>query len=401
MVLWNGNLGGAETLGIALAERLCRLGANVTIVFVQRPWPLATRLSSTDVPYKSLGLARGRDVLSHPRRYAFEVADAGADGALLLECGFMGAALRAGGYRRPIVAVEHGALLGLERFSRLRRLLWRIDRLSGAWADSAEVAVSDFMLDRLRRHAHAGQIRRIYNGIDPDTYLPVAKLPTDDGNDLVVGFAGRLISGKGADHLIRAVAQANEQVAVKLLIAGDGPERTALTSLARALRADSKIRFLGAISDMPDFWQRCDIAAVPSGTFIESFSMVTLEAMTCGKPIVASRNGAIPELIVDGVTGTLVTSGDVGAWAQALVAYAMKPDLQRAHGVAARTRAIEHFHIDDCAQTYLDLFRELDMIRPWRPWRWPSDGMVWASTPTYLCIPMISLSAMNPRPSRE
>jgi glycosyltransferase involved in cell wall biosynthesis len=359
LVLWSSDVGGAETLSISLAKRLRRLGADVTIVFVQEPWSLAQRLSSAGVPYRSLGLARGRDVLWHPRRYAAEVADVGADGALLLECGFIGAALRAGGYRGPIVAVEHGTLIGLERFSKLRRLFWRIDRLSGAWADDVEVAVSDFMLDQLCRHSHAHRIRRIYNGIDPDTYLPTTELPTGRGSDLVVGFAGRLIPGKGTDHLIRAIAQANEQVAVKLLIAGDGPERTELTSLVHTLGADSKIRFLGVIDDMPDFWQQCDIAAVPSDTFIESFSMVTLEIMTCGKPIVASRNGAIPELVVDGVTGTLVAPGDVGALAQALVSYAKEPGLQRVHGAAARARAIKHFHIDACAQAYLDLFDEL------------------------------------------
>lgn len=363
LVLWNGSVGGAETLSISLAEHLCRIGANVTVVFVQSPWPLASRLSTAKVPYRSVGLARGRDVLRHPRRYASEVANAGADGALLLECGFMGAALRAGGYRKPIVAVEHGALLGLERFSTPRRLFWRIDRLSGAWADDTEVAVSDFMLDKLSRHSHARRIQRIYNGIDSDAYIPAAKRPTGRGAELVVGFAGRLIPGKGADLLIRAVAQASEQVPVRLLIAGEGSERTALTSLARALDADAKVRFLGAIDDMPDFWRQCDIAAVPSDTFIESFSMVTLEAMTCGKPIVASRNGAIPELIVDGITGILVTPGDGDAWAQALVAYTNEPEVRSAHGAAARARAIECFDINDGAQAYLDLFTELAVSR--------------------------------------
>jgi glycosyltransferase involved in cell wall biosynthesis len=363
VVLWNGNLGGAETLSVALAERMGRLGGNVTVVFVQGAWPLAERLASSEIEHKTIGLAHGRDVLRHPRRYAAEVTDAGADGALLLECGFMGASLRAGGYGGPIVAVEHGALLGLERFSPLRRLCWRIDRLSGAWADDAEIAVSDFMLSKLRRHSHARLIRCIHNGIDPNTYIPRDRPSGDPGAEVVVGFAGRLIRGKGADKLIRAIAQANEQIPVKLVIAGDGPERAELTSLAREVGAESRVRFLGVVNDMPDFWQRCDVAAVPSDTFIESFSMVTLEAMTCGRPSVASRNGAIPELILDGVNGTLVAPGDVGALARALVDYAKHPELRRAHGAAARARAIEQFHIDDSALAYLDLFSELATSR--------------------------------------
>lgn len=370
LVLWNGNVGGAETLSVALAERMRRFGAELTVLFVEQPLSLAVRLSAARIPYRSLGFGRGREVLRHPRQYAAGVAHSGRDGALLIERGFMGAALRAGGYRGPIIAVEHGALIGLQRFSKPRRMLWRIDYASGAWADDVEVAVSDFMLGRMQMYAHAHRTRRIYNGIDPDLHSRVLGSTPDRGGELVVGFAGRLIRGKGTDHLIRALAQASMQVPIRLLIAGDGPERSNLESLAQALGIDSKVRFLGSIADPPAFWRTCDVATVPSDTFIESFSMVTLEAMTFGKAIVASRNGAIPELMIDGETGTLVDPGDVDALAQALVIYAEQPELRRKHGAEAHARVIERFHIDSCAQAYLDLFSELSASPPWQPWRW-------------------------------
>jgi glycosyltransferase involved in cell wall biosynthesis len=359
VVLWSGSLGGAQTLSVALAERMARLGAGVTIVFVGAPMPLAGRLEDCALPYTSVGLTRGRDVLRHPRRYAATVAQAGGGGALLLECGFMGAALRGGGYGGPIVAVEHGALLGFTGFSKSRRLVWRADRASGAWADDAEVAVSDYMLERLCRHPHARRTQRIYNGVDPEIYAPATGVSADRGIDVVVGFAGRLVPGKGAGKLIRAVALANERVPLRLSIAGEGPEREGLVSLAHALGVESRVSFRGAVNDMPAFWQECDIAAVASDGFVESFSMVTLEAMACGRPIAATRNGAIPELVLDGLTGTLVAPGDVESLARALVAYAEQPELRRVHGAAARVRAIENFHIDDCARAYLDLFAEL------------------------------------------
>ncbi len=350
---------------MALAERMHRLGASVTVVFVQGPWPLAKRLAGSGIKHVCVGLVHGRAVLKHPRRYAAAVTEAGPDGALLLECGFMGATLRAGGYRGAIVAVEHGALLGVQRFSRRKRLAWKADRIAGAWADDAEVAVSDFMLERLSRQPHTSVIRRIYNGIDPDAYLP-ASTATHGGNSLAVGFAARLIDGKGTDTLIRAVAEANKRVPIKLLIAGEGPERARLASLAHSLGIDPRIDFLGRVNDMPAFWRQCDVVAIPSDTFIESFSMVTLEAMTCGRPIIASRNGAIPELVVDGVTGTLVTPGDGEALARALVSYAKEPEMRRQLGAAARVQAIDRFHIDDCASAYLDLFNEIAMRRPAR-----------------------------------
>jgi len=366
LVLWSGRIGGAETFSVALAGRLRRLGADATVVFVEKPRDLGLRLSRQEVPYRSLDFRRGRDVLRHPRRYAAAVSSVGPDGALLLECGYIGAALRAGGFPGPIVGVEHGAALLESRvLSRPRRLLRRINRVSGAWADDAEVAVSDFMLEHTRRHPHAHRVRRIYNGIDPDQYIP-ASLPAVSSPRLVVGYAGRLIPGKGADHLIRAIAEASDKSPTALLIAGDGPERQRLASLAQELGVASKVDFLGAIDDVPAFWQRCDVAVVPPDTLRESFSMVTLEAMTCGKPIVATRRGALTELVADGVTGTIVPPGDASALARALVTYAERPKLRLAQGAAARTRAIERFHIEDCARAYLDLFGELAVRRSTR-----------------------------------
>jgi glycosyltransferase involved in cell wall biosynthesis len=280
----------------------------------------------------------------------------------------MGAALRLGGYRAPIVAVEHGALLTLPALSPRARLSRQLNYLIGAWADDEEVAVSDFMLERLRRQPHARRTRRIHNGVDPERHLPRARGGDVESEtaSLVVGFSARLIAGKGADRLIAAVAHANRSCAMKLLLAGDGPERARLFGLAQSLGVGSEVEFLGVIDDLPALWARCDVAAMPSDTFTESFSMVTLEAMSAAKPIVASRNGGVVELVLDGVTGRLVDRGDIDALARALIAYAEQPALRAAHGAAARARAIERFHIDACAQAYLSLFSELASARPRR-----------------------------------
>ncbi len=358
LVLWSGGLGGAEILSATLAERLRRLGADVTIVFIMQPGDLAARLSSADVSYTSLRLARGRDVLRHPRRYAAEVARAGPDGALLVECGFMGAALRIGGYREPIVAVEHGTLNELSGFSRSKRLLWALARTSGAWADDAEVAVSDFILERMHEHSHARRIRRIYNGIDPDLYRQAADVSVDRSPDVVIGFAGRLVPGKGVNHLIRALEQASKQVPIRLRVAGDGPEREQLELLAHSSGVEQIVDFLGLTHDMPAFWQTTDIVTVPS-ELSEAFPMTTLEAMATGKPVIATRIGGIPELVVDGTTGILVPPGDVSALAEALRMYATSEALRVSHGSCGRDRVAEHFHIGGCAQAYIDMFVEM------------------------------------------
>jgi glycosyltransferase involved in cell wall biosynthesis len=117
-----------------------------------------------------------------------------------------------------------------------------------------------------------------------------------------------------------------------------------------------RVEFLGLVENMPRFWQSCDIAIFPSHQFIESFGMVALEAMACAKPVIATRNGGAPEVVIDGVTGTVVEPGDVAALERALVTYAGDADLRREHGAAGRARAMEKFDIHECARAYLRCF---------------------------------------------
>jgi glycosyltransferase involved in cell wall biosynthesis len=174
---------------------------------------------------------------------------------------------------------------------------------------------------------------------------------------------GRLVAGKGADHLIRAVARARARLPVRLAIAGAGPDRPNLVALADELDVAEHVDFLGVVDDVPAFWAACDIAVIPTAELDEAFSMVTLEAMACGKAIVATRSGAIPELVLDGATGTLVGRSEVAALAEAILAYAVDPELRRAHGAAARIRAVERFHIEASARAYLELFSTLAKSR--------------------------------------
>src|SRR5690349_21709035 len=104
LVLWNARIGGAETLMQALAQRFPHFGAEGELVILGGEGPLLKRLEETEIRYRTLGLARGRHVLRQPRRFADAVTESGPDGALLVECGWLGACLRLGGYGHPLVA---------------------------------------------------------------------------------------------------------------------------------------------------------------------------------------------------------------------------------------------------------------------------------------------------------
>jgi glycosyltransferase involved in cell wall biosynthesis len=357
LVSWDGTIGGAEVLTVELARSMRRLGVEVEVVLLSSGGPLTDRLAAADVPFRILGFKRGRDVLFHPRRYAVAIKAGGTDGVVLPECGFVGVALRLGGYRGAILAVEHG--IALQRgASKKKALVAYLNKFAGAWADDVEVAVSDFTLDTMRAGPHAHHICRIHNGVDPARFADASRARAAESR-FVVGFAGRLIPGKGAEDAISALAQARSQAPIKLLIAGDGPQRPRLEAMARRLGVGEDVEFLGLLSDVRDLWRQCDLALVLSSTFIESFGMVALEAMACGKPVIGTVNGAIPEVIADGVTGTLIGPGDVSELVRVLVEYAEHPEMCSERGDAGRRRASDAFHIDRCAEAYIRRFELL------------------------------------------
>jgi glycosyltransferase involved in cell wall biosynthesis len=355
LVLWSGPLGGAETLTAMLAREWREWGIDASVVFVTHGVPLAERLDRDGVPHLSVGLSRGRAGLVHPRRLARNVSAAGPDGALLTDSGYLAAALRAGGYRGRIVGVEHGKLLAAHTLSPARRLRNRLEASVGARFRAVDVGVSDFMVQEIRRHPHARRVCRIHNGIDNRLFAPAGNGDGSGSGSILIGSAARLIPGKGIEHLVRAVAQLRD-LKVRVEIAGDGPERQSLARLAEELEVDDVVSLRGPIQMMPEFWRRCDLAVVPADSLLESFSMVTLEAMACGVPVVTTRNGGIPEVLADGESGRIVPPGDPGALATAIRAYATDPDLRRRHAAAARERACRYFGIEATAAQYLGLF---------------------------------------------
>jgi len=164
----------------------------------------------------------------------------------------------------------------------------------------------------------------------------------------------RLVQGKGVDDLVTAVARTGRDN-FRLHVAGDGPERLGLEALATRLGVDSRTRFGGWVDDAAPFWRSCDVAVVPS-RWPESFGLTAVEAMASGLPVIATKSGALDELVVDAATGLTVPSGDPDAIAAALRRYAADPGLAAAHGAAGRRRCEERFDIRRCADSYRALF---------------------------------------------
>ena len=358
-VLWNGDIGGAERVTAALAGGLRRIDVDAGVLFVQGPALLAPQLAAERVPYTSLGLARGASILVHRSRLRAALADVTPDVVVTVRVGYLGAALRASGFRGPVIGIEWGELIELYQRPELFLKGWAT-RAIGVATHDAEVAVSRYMVDLASAGLHARRIVPITLGVEPG---PTAvEMPSHDASSLTVGYAGRLYPGKGVDRLIGAIAalrQTEPSYRVDLLVAGDGEMRATWNRRAHDLGVADRVQFLGWTDDVRAHWARCHVAAAPNDTFVESFGMSVVEAMAAGRGTIVTDRGALPELVVPEKTGEIVTAGDEGALAGALAAYIRAPARIASHGASARARALQEYSLANTARQFAALARDL------------------------------------------
>lgn len=144
-------------------------------------------------------------------------------------------------------------------------------------------------------------------------------------------FAGRLIPHKGVQYLIKSIPFWPEKL--RLVVAGDGPYLKSIKSLAKKMGIAYKVDFLGEISnaEMQQYYERCLLVTVPS-VWDEPFGIVGLEAMFCGKPIVAFNVGGISDWLYDGINGFLIKRKDTRALAEKISVLFRNKDLARQMG---------------------------------------------------------------------
>jgi sugar transferase (PEP-CTERM/EpsH1 system associated) len=216
----------------------------------------------------------------------------------------------------------------------------------------------------------ASRVERICNGVDTLRFRPasarqaVAGSPFDNPDTVIVGTVGRLQTVKDQLNLVRAVAIARGQgeagARLRLVIAGDGPQRAEVEAEIVATGIGDITWLAGARSDVPEVMRALDIFALPSQA--EGISNTILEAMASGLPVVATDVGGNAELVVAGETGALVPAQDPHAMAQALLRYTADAALRQSHGAAGRQRVERSFSIDNMVARYTRLYEQL--LRP-------------------------------------
>ncbi len=195
----------------------------------------------------------------------------------------------------------------------------------------------------------------VYNGVDPEIFSP----GSEPAGDLRVLSVGNLISIKGHDVLLRAVATlSSEFKELTLDIIGDGVERPRLQQLAHELQIPQRVRFLGRRSraEVAEAMRRCTVFALPSR--YEGLGCVYLEAMSSGKPVIGCRGQGIAEIIQQGSNGFLVGPDNEKELALALGMLLRDESLRRRVGTAARDTILERLTLARQAEDLARIYRE-------------------------------------------
>jgi glycosyltransferase involved in cell wall biosynthesis len=216
------------------------------------------------------------------------------------------------------------------------------------------IAPSKYYAD-LHTAAGFGPVTYIYNGlIEKKEYR---KIDYKNHNLL---FVGRLAIEKGAEFPIRALPLIHKKIPnCTLTIVGNGPDSGRLKKIIKELHVEDYVQMVGKIPNeqTKKYYEQASIVVVPS-TYPDNLPTVCIEAMHAGRPVIASNNGGIPELIVDGITGYLVEPGNEKSIAEKAIALFSDKSLLEIMSHNAKKRS-ENFTIKLNTQKILDLYSAL------------------------------------------
>lgn len=177
------------------------------------------------------------------------------------------------------------------------------------------------------------------------------------GGEKLIGHASNFRPVKRISDVLAAFEKVQRKVPSRLLMIGDGPERSRAEAWAREHGVEDRTIFLGNVPDIEGVIAACDLFLLPSET--ESFGMAALEALASEVPVVATRTGGLPEVIVDGEVGYLVEVGDVDAIADRAITLLEDDALRAKMGASARDHALTKFNVSTVVPRYLSFYQKV------------------------------------------
>jgi len=354
-------LGGAEQQVAALARQFICFGHHVAVVGLTPGCEVGLPASATVIQLgmskTPLSIARALCKLhAFVRKWQPDVIH-----AHMVHANLLARMLGAVATTAPIICTAHSAREG----GRLRMLAYR---MTDRWARlTTHVSAQGRQAMVEAGAVLAARIRVVPNGIDTEIYRPDdalrqrgrTTLGLQDDARLLINV-GRLVPEKAQAMLIDAFAQLNTGADVRLLIVGEGPERSALEQRIRNYHLEERVVLAGARRDIATLLNAADLFVLSSD--VEGMPLALAEALACGLPAVATDAAGVSELLDD--CGEIVPRGDVSALAGAMQRTLANLKTNAAEKAARRERILSHFSLEAIARQWLACYASL--IRPAR-----------------------------------
>jgi len=211
----------------------------------------------------------------------------------------------------------------------------------------------------------------IFNFVDTQRYVPHREraclrtlFPDLREPEPVLIHVSNFRPVKRITDVVAIFTEVHRQRPCRLVMIGDGPERSPAERKLRELGLEDRVAFLGKQERFEALLAAADVFLLPSEQ--ESFGLAALEALSCGIPVVASNIGGIPELVSPGETGFLAPMGDIGAMAGHVLALVQDPARWKAFSRRAREQVLERFQLGPAIDRYEALYRRLAKEAPLR-----------------------------------
>ncbi len=260
------------------------------------------------------------------------------------------------------IAFHHG----YTTTDRKTRAYNQLDRWSLPSADRVITVCQSFAQDLIDAGVSSERISIQHNSVRPPSPVDageVKELKKRFGvgeDERLVLAVGRLSQEKGHLDLITAFARlhnARPDLAAKLVIVGDGPERARLEVVAAAFDLNERVIFAGQTNNVGVFYAAADLLVLPSHS--EGSPNVLLEGMAAGVPVVATRVGGVPEIAEDGKNALLVSKSDHAAMADAMAQLLTDKELSRKLATTASDLVIERYTPESYVNSLLGIYREV------------------------------------------
>jgi glycosyltransferase involved in cell wall biosynthesis len=275
-----------------------------------------------------------------------------------------------------VVYFAHGLACGPAQSPLLWRLRYYAERVLAPFTTGI-VIMNDYD-ERISKTGHlVGDPHRVFR--IPGMGVDLRKFSTDPAPHIrdkvarelglgpeqrIVLCVARLIPEKGVVELLLAAEQVcRDRKDVVFLLAGTGPLFDRLNALVRDHQLEGSFRVLGWRNDIDDLMKCADILALPS-YYMEGLPVSILEAMACGKPVVATHHKGCEDAVVDGETGFLVPVKEIGPLADRFTALLDDSGLCARMGRAGRQRVEQEFELDHCTKTIVEVLERAMSVPP-------------------------------------